>query len=508
MTIDTGHVLDVGPVADAGEHHSHAHGDRGQGSPGSAERILVDVSGQLRLIGTLPTGIPRVEQFIIRSALRDPDPLVTCVCLDPAARTFRPVGEEHIACIEKYIENRGRSDDPKLIWADARTDVRNNPLLGKCFDRAIARDMVRALDRGNGRPPADPAMLERDWRYHYYKNKLRFFRLGSYLANRVLRRGKGGSGSLDGRLLVSHLIMSSSYFPIYADAADKKAFVFHDNIPLDHAEYLADNSVLKDENKHEKIHGALRRGDSIALCASDFARKGLESFDRRQRSSGKPIAMFPMPSTLYLKAARDGRAERLQAPQPFILYCSTVEVRKNHILLARIWKDALDRGQQLPPLYCVGKWGWRVDELSRFMDANPRLSGHIRFLGQIPDDELIDLYRSALFAVFPSFLEGWGLSASEALDFGLPIVVSTAPALREATRGLMPAVDPRDQEAWYRQIVRLAEDELALVTLRAIIRDNHRPVTESESWQAIKEALRNPAARSNGKRLELPEPAR
>ena len=76
------------------------------------------------------------------------------------------------------------------------------------------------------------------------------------------------------------------------------------------------------------------------------------------------------------------------------------------------------------------------------MKANPQLADHVVFLGSVSDDELIDLYRSAIFSVFPSFLEGWGLGASESLDFGLPVVVSTADALREATRDLMPAIDP------------------------------------------------------------------
>ena len=61
-------------------------------------------------------------------------------------------------------------------------------------------------------------------------------------------------------------------------------------------------------------------------------------------------------------------------------------------------------------------------------------------------------------AAFAKRVEGWGYAASECLDFGVPVIVSTTPALIEATRGLMPAIDADDQAGWYAAIRRIAED--------------------------------------------------
>ena len=141
--------------------------------------------------------------------------------------------------------------------------------------------------------------------------------------------------------------------------------------------------------------------------------------------------------------------------------------------------------------------GGGVEDLSKFIKNNPSLNSHIRFLGQISDEKLIKLYRSALFSVFPSHLEGWGLGASESLDFGLPIITSTAAALKEASRGLMPVIAPDDKDAWHQQIRNLAENGDALAKLRQKIRDEYQPISEEESWADIKAALRN-------KRPQLP----
>jgi glycosyltransferase involved in cell wall biosynthesis len=102
---------------------------------------------------------------------------------------------------------------------------------------------------------------------------------------------------------------------------------------------------------------------------------------------------------------------------------------------------------------------------------------------------LIDLYRSALFGVVPSFAEDWGHGASECLDFWLPVIVSTAPALREAVQGLMPTLSPNDQEGWFAQVRRLTENKADLAELTKSIIEHYQPIESQESWNTIKGAI-------------------
>ena len=66
---------------------------------------------------------------------------------------------------------------------------------------------------------------------------------------------------------------------------------------------------------------------------------------------------------------------------------------------------------------------------------------HERFAGRdgvtlrgfVDDDGLIALYRDALAVILPSFMEGFGLPALEAMALGTPAITSTAAALVEVT---------------------------------------------------------------------------
>ena len=143
----------------------------------------------------------------------------------------------------------------------------------------------------------------------------------------------------------------------------------------------------------------------------------------------------------------------------------------------------------LPRLICVGKWGWGIDALRAYLAAHPALASRITFTGAVTDNELIEYYRGALFGAVPSYVEGWGYGASECLDFGIPVIVSTAPALKEATHGMMPAIDPDDQAGWYAEILRMFEDGERRARLSKQIAERHRPTPTAVSWKSIKNAL-------------------
>ena len=69
------------------------------------------------------------------------------------------------------------------------------------------------------------------------------------------------------------------------------------------------------------------------------------------------------------------------------------------------------------------------------------LAAPVRFLGEISDGALVDLYRAADVAVVPSrSLEGFGLVVLEALACGTPVLVSDVDGLTEAVAGFPPDV--------------------------------------------------------------------
>ena len=195
-----------------------------------------------------------------------------------------------------------------------------------------------------------------------------------------------------------------------------------------------------------------------------------------------------VPNLLFAHAEAIGEVETAElAGRPFAVFCATIEVRKNHMLLLRVWERLAERlaPEDLPILVFVGKWGWRVDEVRFFAEHGRRLRGKLRIYNKASDAELIWLYRNARFALFPSFYEGLG--NIEPLTFGTPMITSDHASMLEATEGLMPALDPLDAPAWTEEIERLIREPARLEVLRATARDrfaNLGPATFGDALTA------------------------
>jgi glycosyltransferase involved in cell wall biosynthesis len=139
--------------------------------------------------------------------------------------------------------------------------------------------------------------------------------------------------------------------------------------------------------------------------------------------------------------------------RPYILFVSTIEIRKNHQILYRAYRYLLSQGvQDLPLLVLVGTSGWGVDELLNQIDDD-EIKQHFLFLQKVGDLELAQLYRHALFTVYPSHYEGWGLPVAESLAFGKFCLASTAPSLREVGKTWVEYLDPLDEQLWAQKIL-------------------------------------------------------
>ena len=73
----------------------------------------------------------------------------------------------------------------------------------------------------------------------------------------------------------------------------------------------------------------------------------------------------------------------------------------------------------------------------------PPLAGTVEYVGYMPDALRRDVYTGARLLVLPSWHEGFGLPALEAMALGVPVVVSNRGALPEVVgdAGLLVAPD-------------------------------------------------------------------
>lgn len=135
-------------------------------------------------------------------------------------------------------------------------------------------------------------------------------------------------------------------------------------------------------------------------------------------------------------AAPHARAMEIAA-EPFILMVGTIESRKDHLFVLNAWLALLRRhGASVPHLLLVGRAGFQAEPALALLRRAPALAGRVTWLDDVADGTLAQLYRAALFTIYHSQHEGWGLPVTEALAAGQVVVAPAQPALVEAGQGL------------------------------------------------------------------------
>lgn len=155
--------------------------------------------------------------------------------------------------------------------------------------------------------------------------------------------------------------------------------------------------------------------------------------------------------------------ERFSIPAPFLLSVGDIQPRKNQIGLIRAFARLVRSYPQLKhDLVLAGKETWFADRVHQAARESG-VADRIRFFGFVSDRDLLQLYNACDLFVFPSFYEGFGLPALEAMACGRAVVCSSTSALPEVVDGAAILFDPYAVD----EIVRAIADLLLDSELRA-----------------------------------------
>lgn len=125
------------------------------------------------------------------------------------------------------------------------------------------------------------------------------------------------------------------------------------------------------------------------------------------------------------------------AGEPFVLFLGTIESRKDHLFVLNAWLALLRRhGAAVPRLVLAGRAGFNSEPALALLRRAPALHGRVTWLDTVTDAEAAALLQDALFCVYHSRLEGWGLPVTEALAAGKAVVTPGHSGLLEAGQGL------------------------------------------------------------------------
>jgi glycosyltransferase involved in cell wall biosynthesis len=145
--------------------------------------------------------------------------------------------------------------------------------------------------------------------------------------------------------------------------------------------------------------------------------------------------------------------------RPYFVMLSTIEPRKNHQWLLRLWQRLVEtQGEAAPRLVLIGGRGWENEAVFKMLDRMHGVSRHVAECSGLDDAALGGVLRGARALLSPSLAEGYGLPVAEALALGTPVIASDLPAHREVAAGCAELLDPLDGAAWLSAIADYAAE--------------------------------------------------
>lgn len=165
--------------------------------------------------------------------------------------------------------------------------------------------------------------------------------------------------------------------------------------------------------------------------------------------------------------------------KPYLLYVGNAYPHKNLEGLIKVYASINAEMGGLR-LVLVGKEDYFYNRLKQYAKS---FSTDIIFPGYVPDSDLKILYSHALAYIFPSFFEGFGLPALEAMAFGLPVVSSDKTSLPEILGRAAIYFNPEDESEMKAKIKLVINDE----KLRQDLRQRGFEQVKKYSWSRCAE---------------------
>lgn len=157
--------------------------------------------------------------------------------------------------------------------------------------------------------------------------------------------------------------------------------------------------------------------------------------------------------------------------ESYIVSVSSMDPRKNFIRLVEAFSNIEDKSIKL---YIVGMQfkAFNTPDMQKLISENVILTGYL------DDESLQKMYKNALFSVYPSLYEGFGIPPLESMSYGCPVIVSDIPALREINEDAALYTNPLNVADMSSKMDLLIRD----IQLRKTLSEKGRLQVQKYSW--------------------------
>lgn len=231
--------------------------------------------------------------------------------------------------------------------------------------------------------------------------------------------------------------------------------------------------------QRESFYSEFLRRASMIITGNDAGRQEIERF---YQVTPNRIKLLPHPTpTFALRAERsdvEAVLKKYELKANYLFYPAQFWPHKNHVnlLLAAAKLKAEDQ-IDLPVVFAGSNKG--NEQYVRTFAAELKPAIDVAFLGFVPTEDLIALYRGAFALTYVTYFGPENLPTLEAFALGCPVVASDVDGARAQLGDAALLVDPREPSEIAAAIKSLHDDK----NLRQTLIEKGR--TRAESWTAV-----------------------
>lgn len=262
------------------------------------------------------------------------------------------------------------------------------------------------------------------------------------------------------------------------------AYVVYDLIPI-YQQHTFGQGLTERYSRY--LYSILKQADYLFPIS--------ESTEHDLRKFADEIGVLKLPKIEVIRLGDDVAEKESAVPPSFIknphsftMCVGTIEARKNHIEIYYAYKLAAEKGITLPDMYIIGKPGWLTGDLLYFLQNDIDIKDKITIVHNVSDDDLAWMYGHALFTVYPSQYEGWGLPIAESLALGTPCIASNTSSMVEIAPEYVDHISPFDTNELLERMVYYAKFENS-DRRRKEIRKAYRPYSWINTGVTIRKAI-------------------
>jgi len=288
----------------------------------------------------------------------------------------------------------------------------------------------------------------------------------------------------------------------------------YDLIPLLNPEHYLKPNPSYAEYYDRKV-GYLKDA-SLYLAISEFSRQeGLAHLEAAESCFvNVSTAIDPCFQCLSIHDAQAALlCHKFGLTRPFVLYTGGADERKNLARLVQAFATLPAKLRANHQLLLAGKISQSDLAHLQYLAKKSNLkTDELCFTGYVTDEELVQLYNLCKLFVFPSWHEGFGLPALEAMACGAAVIGANTSSLPEVISLDAALFDPLDVSSIAAKMALALEDDGFRAELRQHSLQQAKRFSWDESakraimaWQSLKKSISRPVAASspNGRKPKL-----